>query len=107
MTVAHGLLHSASGSRRVFVLALLTFAARLTGEEVITNETVIRMTKADLSEQLIIDIIKYEPGNFTLNPSAALALKKAGVAAAVITAMRAKWQTYPRQDGSLAIPKTR
>lgn len=59
-------------------------------DESLTNETVIKMVKAGLSESTIVALIKQQPGNYATKPADLLALREAGVSSAVIDAIVAK-----------------
>ena len=56
----------------------------------ITNDSVIKMTKAGLEEVIILQSIQTQPTKFELNPDDLIALKQAGVSQPVIAAMQAK-----------------
>jgi hypothetical protein len=53
----------------------------------INNDSVVRMVKAGLSDDLIIDTIRNHPGQFATDPDALVALKQADVSDHVIAAM--------------------
>lgn len=83
-------------------------------DESLTNEAVIKMVKAGLSESTIVALIKQQPGNYATKPSDLVALREAGVSNAVIDAIMAKAlgqaqsgevgpaQSAPPQAGTLA-----
>jgi len=100
-----------SGLRRL--LLLLAFAALFTGgssaqtsdedgpmlprntdtlptRRAVTNDQIIRMVKADLDEQIILQTIQEQPGRYEVAPDDLIALKAAGVSPRVISAMQAK-----------------
>ena len=52
-----------------------------------TNDSVVRMAKAGLSDELIVQTIGTQPGEYALNADSLVALKQAGVSERVITAM--------------------
>ena len=52
-----------------------------------TNDSVVRMVKAGLSDDLIVDTIQNQPGQFQTDPDAMIALKQANVSDRVIAAM--------------------
>lgn len=56
----------------------------------ITNEIVIKMSKAGLDDSIILQTLRSQPGNFHTAPEDLVALKNAGVSQAVISAMLAK-----------------
>jgi hypothetical protein len=53
----------------------------------ISNDSVVRMVKAGLSDDLIVDTIRNHPGQFATDPDALVALKQANVSDRVIAAM--------------------
>jgi len=52
-----------------------------------TNDSVVRMAKAGLSDELIVQTIGTQPGEYALDADSLVALKQAGVSERVITAM--------------------
>jgi hypothetical protein len=80
--------------RKYIGLAVLTSIFFLCGgmsaQEALTNEAIIKMVKAGLSESTIISLIQQQPGNYSIKVADLTALKEAGVPNAVIDAMVAK-----------------
>jgi hypothetical protein len=68
------------------ILALF-LAAVLLGQATLNNDTIIKMSKAGLGEEIILATIQSQPGNFTTGADALIALKTAGVSDKVIAAM--------------------
>lgn len=66
-------------------LALLGFA-----QEVLTNDSVIKMVKAGLSEALILSTLNQQPGKYSTSVDDLIKLKQAGVGDKVVAAMAAK-----------------
>ena len=52
-----------------------------------TNESVMKMAKAGLGDDLIVETINTQPGQYTTDADALVALKTAGVSDRIITAM--------------------
>lgn len=52
-----------------------------------TNDSVVRMTKAGLSDDLIVQTVGTQPGKYTTDADSLVALKQAGVSDRVIEAM--------------------
>jgi hypothetical protein len=73
----------------VFVMAslLMTRSAAVDAQEVLTNESVVEMVKAGLSERVIIAKIRTSPTKFDTQTDALIALKKNGVPEKVIEAI--------------------
>lgn len=59
-------------------------------QEALTNETVLKMHRAGLSEAAIVATIQRHPGNYSIKPEDLLALKEAGVPNSIIEAMVSK-----------------
>ena len=69
----------------VLLYTLLTLVCL--GQAVLTNDAVIKMTKAGLGEEIILGSIKAQAGQFSTTPDDLIALKSAGVSDKVIAGM--------------------
>ena len=78
------------------LIALLVISYPLTAQAPLTNNTVIVMTKAGLSQDVIISSINSHEASFKTEPDDLVALKKAGVGDKVIAAMLAMSQQKPK-----------
>lgn len=58
--------------------------------KVLDNDAVIKMTKADLGDNIIVTAVRMQPGTYKTAPDDLIALKSAGVSQAVISAMLAR-----------------
>lgn len=77
--------------RKYFLaLAFLAFASVLIAQQAINNESVIKMMKAGLSDEIIITTINGSPGAYNTTPEGLIALKQAGVTDKVIAAIVSK-----------------
>lgn len=56
----------------------------------LTNDTIVRMSKAGLDETVIIQTIQTQPGAYDITPDDLISLKDAGVSQHVIAAMQAR-----------------
>lgn len=65
-------------------------APDITLRRVITNDAVVRMTKAGLDDTIIVQTIDTQPGHYDVGADALIALKQGGVSEAVIAAMQAR-----------------
>lgn len=82
---------AATLSRALCTLSLLTcLLSPLPSQEILTNQSVIKMVKAGLSEELILNVVKQQGSSFTVGSSELVELKMAGVTERIITAMIAK-----------------
>ncbi len=77
---------------RPFSIAMVLLGLLLTtpsgfAQEVLTNQSVVEMVKAGLSERVIVAKIRTSPTNFDVRTDALIALKKNGVSEKVIEAI--------------------
>lgn len=86
------------------ILALLFAASNLQAQtpETLTNNSIIKMSKANLSDELITDMIKSSPVQFDLSDSGLKGLESANVSPVVIEAMKTaagiRGQTVVKKD---------
>ena len=74
--------------RKAFLTCLvLLLSPVLFAQESMTNDAVIKLLKAGLSEELVITTINSSPGTYDTSTNALIALKKAGAGDKVIAAM--------------------
>jgi hypothetical protein len=59
-------------------------------QETLTNDSIIKMVKADLSESVIVTMVRQHPGNYSTKVDDLIALKEAGVSDEVVGSMVAK-----------------
>jgi hypothetical protein len=69
-------------------------------QETLTNESIVSMVKAGLSEAVVLARIRSGPANFDTSTNSLVALKKAGVSDKVIEAM----VSAPKSGGTAAAP---
>jgi hypothetical protein len=98
---------------RLAVLASIWLpSVGLSAQEALTNDAIVKMVKAGLSESTIISLIQQQPGHYSTKIGDLMALKEAGVPNAVIDAMVAKAsgqqpassQAAPAQSSSQPAP---
>ncbi|MBS1804629.1 MAG: hypothetical protein JST28_14780 [Acidobacteria bacterium] len=74
--------------RKAFLTCLvLLLCPVLFAQETLTNDSVIKLLKAGLSEELIVTTINSSPGNYDTSVNSLIALKKAGAGDKVVSAM--------------------
>src|SRR5262249_60566295 len=78
--------------RSLFVVVALAASLLTTGsaafaQETLTNQSIMEMLKAGLSERVVIAKIRTSPTSFDTSTDALIALKKSGVSEKVIEAM--------------------
>src|SRR5690348_11144832 len=72
---------------RVLWGALALFLAACFAQAVLTNDAIVKMSKAGLGEDILLSTVKSQPGRYTTGPDDLIALKTAGVTDKVIAAM--------------------
>ena len=74
---------------RPFLTALfsLTLAATAAAQQQLDNGTIVKMTKAGLSPEIVAASVNSQAGHYDVSPDALIALKKSGVGDMVISAM--------------------
>lgn len=74
--------------RVLLVLAVaISFAY---SQEALTNDAILKMVKAGMSESLIVSMVGQQPGNYSTTVDDLIALKQAGVGDKIVSAMAAK-----------------
>jgi hypothetical protein len=73
------------GFRRLSLVALLAIVC--CAQAALTNDAILKMAKAGLSEEILLSTIRSQPGNFSTGADDLIALKGAGVSDKVIAAM--------------------
>ena len=77
-------------TRLAMLVGLLVLVAFAVAQTAMTNDSVIKMTKAGLSEDVILGSINGQPGQYSTSADDLIALKGAGVSDKVIAAMIGK-----------------
>jgi hypothetical protein len=72
------------------VLLIVLAVALCLGQAALTNDAILKMTKAGLGEDLVLSTIRSQPGTFTTSADDLIALKTGGVSDKVIAAMMEK-----------------
>jgi hypothetical protein len=75
---------------RLPALALLAISSLLFAQEVMNNDSVIKLLKAGLSDDLIVNTINASPGKYDTSADALIALRNAGADSKVISAVLLK-----------------
>jgi hypothetical protein len=73
--------------RIVSVTIFLLFSADLGGQTALNNESVAKLIKAGLSDDLIVSIVNATPGTYDVSTDGLIALKVAGAADKVVSAI--------------------
>lgn len=77
-------------------------------DEILTNETLIKLVKAGLRDDVIVAMINSQPGQYSVNPKAVIAMKEAGVSDKVIAAIvnkRSSSAGQISQEAQISTPK--
>jgi len=91
---------------RSSLLAALMVASSVLAlaQQSLTNDSIIKLVKAGLSEDLIISTINAQPGAYDTSPDGLIALKAAGVSDKVVSAVVAKAPAPDVQPAKPAAP---
>jgi len=73
-----------------FAVVLVLFAPLLIAQQSLNNDSVIKLCKAGLSDDLIVSTVNASPGVYDTSANGIIALKNAGASDKVITAVVAK-----------------
>jgi len=76
-------------------MVILLGGALLVGQEAMSNDGVIKLVKSGMSEELIVNVIRQQPGTYVLGAAELVALKEAGVSEKLIAAMLDKGKATP------------
>lgn len=76
--------------KRVIRILALALAVAASAQEVLTNESILKMVKSGMGENLVVSIIHNQPGKYSLVPDEIAKLKQAGVSERILTAMAEK-----------------
>jgi hypothetical protein len=84
----------------LIVVVLISFSLATSGQEALTNASIVKMTKAGLGEDLIVSMVQSQPGHYELTPDTLTSLKSDGVSEKVLAAMAAKNAAPPTSAGA-------
>ncbi len=76
--------------KTLLAVLFLAFCSFLTAQQALNNDSIIKMVKAGLSDDLIVTTINASPATFDTSTDGLIALKAAGVSDRVVAAMVAK-----------------
>jgi hypothetical protein len=73
-------------SLRIFLAMVVVCVA----QDVLNNDSIVKMVKSGLGESLIISMVQGQPGKYSLHPDELVKLKNAGVSEKILAAMASK-----------------
>jgi len=73
--------------KRLLMVFIVLFATNCFAQEPLTNESVVRLIKGGLSDEIVISMIKSQPAKYNLGTDQILALKKESVSDKILAAM--------------------
>ena len=76
--------------KAVCAVLFLVFCPFLIAQQALNNDSVIKMVKAGLADDVIVTTVNASPGDYDASPDGLIALKQAGVSDKVIAAIVAK-----------------
>lgn len=75
-------------------------------QQELNNESIEKMVKSGLGDDVIVSMIQSQPGKYNLTPDAMISLKADGVSNRVLTAMAAKGSPATAQTPALTNPQS-
>lgn len=72
---------------RIAALVVIVLSLAVNAQETMNNEAVIKLVKSGLGEELILNVIRQQPGSYSMGADQLVALKQAGVSERIINAM--------------------
>jgi hypothetical protein len=81
--------------KNILAVALLAITPLLFAQQALNNDSVIKLVKAGMSDDLIITTINAQPGSFDVSPDGLIALKSAGASDKVVSAIVVKAAAAP------------
>jgi hypothetical protein len=75
---------------RIVFVVLVLIAGTALAQGALNNDSIIKVAKAGLGDDVIVSMINGQPGTYSVDPDALIQLKAAGVSDKVISAMIAK-----------------
>ena len=76
-----------------YVLCVVVAVSLAFSQEILTDESILKLVKAGMSEEVIIGAINNQPGKYALNTDSLISLKQAGVSDKIIAAMVSRSST--------------
>jgi hypothetical protein len=91
-------------SRHFVLLCVLLVSSVAFAQATLNNDSVLKMVKGGLGDDLIVSMIQNQPGHYDLTPDSLIALKHDGVSDKVLAAMTAKNNATPAPPPAVADP---
>lgn len=91
----------------LWCVLLIVLAVPGVTQTVLTNADIVKMTKAGLADDVILNALESQPGAFDVSPTGLIELRKQGVSDAVLAALQRKSGSSAlavRTAGELVIP---
>jgi hypothetical protein len=89
--------------KTVLAVTFLVFAIFLPAQQSLTNESVIKLVKAGLSDDLIVSTVTASPGTYDTSANGLIALKGAGASDKVVAAIVTKASAPPPAAMAVAV----
>ncbi|MBI4748440.1 MAG: hypothetical protein HY774_08110 [Acidobacteria bacterium] len=71
----------------IVTIWLMVFSTLVFAQEALTNEAIVKLVKGEFGEELIINMINTQAGNYRVTPDDILSLKEQGVSEKILNAM--------------------
>ena len=84
----------------ICIVAAIFVGIRSFGQAPLTNDSVVKLVKAGLTEDVILSMVNLQPSRYSLTPDDLIGLKKDGVSDKIIAAMIAKGSSSATNSAS-------
>src|SRR5579863_4245442 len=91
------------GRMKQLKLAIFLFAASLAAQQALNNDSILKLVKSGIGDDLIVSMVQIQPGKYSLSADDVLKLKQGGVSEKVITAMTKKTDVAEPSDETVKI----
>ena len=72
------------------IVLFLLLGSLMLAQQALDNDSIVKMTKSGLGEDLIVSMVQGQPGHYDLTPDTLVSLKASGVSEKVLAAMASK-----------------
>lgn len=76
--------------KRLIGILILVLTVLAGAQETLNNDSILKMVKAGLGEDLIVTMVRTQPGKYSVNPDELIRLKQAGVSERILAVMASK-----------------
>src|ERR1700722_6694637 len=91
-------------TRTRIALCAVLVAGLMQAQQTLTNDSVLKLAKAGMGDDIIINMVNTQPSSFSVNADDVIALKGGGVSDKIIAAMVAKGSGTTAVGPTISVP---